>query len=156
MKSNRWDLRDATMVLVAYKHGLRAAELVDLRWVKSTSKRLPCTSAGSSKALLSMHCRRGLLQKPRGLYRLHFRYDLNRALGGRARPSALAYGRPAPAPLARLARRAPAAHRRPQPGGAEALHVPPTCLGACAAARRAWRDGTASNLRARAAGLFLL
>jgi integrase len=31
-KGNRWGLRDATMVLVAYRHGLRAAEVVDLRW----------------------------------------------------------------------------------------------------------------------------
>lgn len=31
-KSNRWGHRDATMILVAYRHGLRAAELVDLRW----------------------------------------------------------------------------------------------------------------------------
>jgi integrase len=29
---NRHGHRDATMVLVAYRHGLRAAELVDLRW----------------------------------------------------------------------------------------------------------------------------
>jgi site-specific recombinase XerD len=29
---NRWGHRDATMVLVAYRHGLRASELVDLRW----------------------------------------------------------------------------------------------------------------------------
>ena len=29
---NRWSHRDATMILVAYRHGLRAAELVDLRW----------------------------------------------------------------------------------------------------------------------------
>src|SRR4051812_14303154 len=29
---NRYGHRDATMVLVAYRHGLRAAELVDLRW----------------------------------------------------------------------------------------------------------------------------
>jgi len=32
MKGNRWGHRDATMVLLAYRHGLRAAELVDLRW----------------------------------------------------------------------------------------------------------------------------
>ena len=32
VKDNRWGHRDATMVLVAYRHGLRAAELVDLRW----------------------------------------------------------------------------------------------------------------------------
>jgi type 1 fimbriae regulatory protein FimB/type 1 fimbriae regulatory protein FimE len=31
-KRNRHGHRDATMVLVAYRHGLRAAELVDLRW----------------------------------------------------------------------------------------------------------------------------
>jgi type 1 fimbriae regulatory protein FimB/type 1 fimbriae regulatory protein FimE len=31
-KANRWGHRDATMILVAYRHGLRAAELVDLRW----------------------------------------------------------------------------------------------------------------------------
>jgi type 1 fimbriae regulatory protein FimB/type 1 fimbriae regulatory protein FimE len=29
---NRWGNRDATMLLVAYRHGLRAAEVVDLRW----------------------------------------------------------------------------------------------------------------------------
>ena len=31
-KDNRHGHRDTTMVLVAYRHGLRAAELVDLRW----------------------------------------------------------------------------------------------------------------------------
>jgi type 1 fimbriae regulatory protein FimB/type 1 fimbriae regulatory protein FimE len=31
-KSNRWGDRDATMVLVAYRHGLRVGELVDLQW----------------------------------------------------------------------------------------------------------------------------
>jgi type 1 fimbriae regulatory protein FimB/type 1 fimbriae regulatory protein FimE len=31
-KGNRWGLRDATMILVAYRHGLRSSELVDLRW----------------------------------------------------------------------------------------------------------------------------
>jgi integrase len=30
-KSNRHGHRDATMILVAYRHGLRASELVDLR-----------------------------------------------------------------------------------------------------------------------------
>jgi type 1 fimbriae regulatory protein FimB/type 1 fimbriae regulatory protein FimE len=29
---NRWGHRDATMILVCYRHGLRASELVDLRW----------------------------------------------------------------------------------------------------------------------------
>jgi integrase len=31
-KGNRWGHRDATMILVAYRHGFRASELVDLRW----------------------------------------------------------------------------------------------------------------------------
>src|SRR5262245_45642263 len=31
-KRNRWGHRDVTMVLVAYRHGLRASEVVDLRW----------------------------------------------------------------------------------------------------------------------------
>jgi type 1 fimbriae regulatory protein FimB/type 1 fimbriae regulatory protein FimE len=31
-KSNRYGQRDAAMILIAYRHGLRAAELVDLRW----------------------------------------------------------------------------------------------------------------------------
>jgi integrase len=30
--ANRWGHRDATMILVTYRHGLRAAEVVDLRW----------------------------------------------------------------------------------------------------------------------------
>jgi integrase len=29
---SRWGHRDATMILVAYRHGLRVSELVDLRW----------------------------------------------------------------------------------------------------------------------------
>jgi type 1 fimbriae regulatory protein FimB/type 1 fimbriae regulatory protein FimE len=32
IKGNRQPHRDATMILIAYRHGLRAAELVDLRW----------------------------------------------------------------------------------------------------------------------------
>ena len=32
MKGNRWGHRDATMILIAFRHGLRASELVDLRW----------------------------------------------------------------------------------------------------------------------------
>jgi integrase len=31
-KRGRWGHRDATMILVAYRHGLRASELTDLRW----------------------------------------------------------------------------------------------------------------------------
>jgi integrase len=31
-RDNRYGLRDVTMILTAFRHGLRAAELVDLRW----------------------------------------------------------------------------------------------------------------------------
>jgi type 1 fimbriae regulatory protein FimB/type 1 fimbriae regulatory protein FimE len=31
-RANRYGQRDAAMILMAYRHGLRAAELVDLRW----------------------------------------------------------------------------------------------------------------------------
>jgi Phage integrase family len=31
-KGNRYGHRDATMIIMAYRHGLRAAELVDLQW----------------------------------------------------------------------------------------------------------------------------
>src|SRR5262250_674883 len=31
-KDNRWGHRDATAILIAYRHGLRASELVTLRW----------------------------------------------------------------------------------------------------------------------------
>ena len=31
-KGNRWGHRDSTMILVAFRHGLRSSELVDLRW----------------------------------------------------------------------------------------------------------------------------
>ena len=53
-KANRWGHRDATMILAAYRHGLRASELVDLRWdqidfdtatlaVRRTKKGTPAT-----------------------------------------------------------------------------------------------------------------
>ena len=32
VRDNRWAHRDATMILVAYRHGLRSSELTDLRW----------------------------------------------------------------------------------------------------------------------------
>jgi site-specific recombinase XerD len=31
-KGNRWAHRDASMILIAYRHGLRASELCDLQW----------------------------------------------------------------------------------------------------------------------------
>ena len=51
VRQNRYGHRDALMVLLAYRHGLRAAEVVDLRWgSRSTSKPQPCTSAGPRAA----------------------------------------------------------------------------------------------------------
>ena len=52
--NSRWGHRDATMILVAYRHGLRVSELVDLRWdqldfahaqlhVRRTKKGTPAT-----------------------------------------------------------------------------------------------------------------
>jgi integrase len=37
-KGNRYGHRDATMVLMAYRHGLRVSELVDLRWEQADFK----------------------------------------------------------------------------------------------------------------------
>jgi integrase len=31
-EGNRWGHRDATMIAMAYRHGLRASELADLQW----------------------------------------------------------------------------------------------------------------------------
>jgi integrase len=33
-RKNRWGHRDATMILVAYRHGFRPAEIVDLQWAQ--------------------------------------------------------------------------------------------------------------------------
>jgi len=32
MKSSRYGHRDATMILIGYRHGLRVSELCDLQW----------------------------------------------------------------------------------------------------------------------------
>ena len=39
-RKNRWEHRDTTIVLVAYRHGFRPAELVDLRWDQEPYGRL--------------------------------------------------------------------------------------------------------------------
>jgi integrase len=31
-KGNRWGQRDATMILIAFRHGLRASEVCELQW----------------------------------------------------------------------------------------------------------------------------
>jgi integrase len=49
-KGNRWGHRDATMILVAYRHRMRASELVDLRW-----EELEEHKRGSVCSLLGSH-----------------------------------------------------------------------------------------------------
>jgi integrase len=41
---NRWGHRDATAILIAYRHGLRASGLVALRWDDIDSPLAVCTS----------------------------------------------------------------------------------------------------------------
>jgi type 1 fimbriae regulatory protein FimB/type 1 fimbriae regulatory protein FimE len=52
---NRWGQRDATAILIAYRHGLRASELVALRWddIDLTTGRLHARRAKGGTA--SMH-----------------------------------------------------------------------------------------------------
>jgi len=47
---NRYGHRDATMILLAFRHGLRASELCSLRWERSISPLPGCTSRGSKVA----------------------------------------------------------------------------------------------------------
>ena len=51
---NRHGHRDATMILIAYRHGLRAAELINLRWdkieFKSASPRPPGQTGHAQRA----------------------------------------------------------------------------------------------------------
>ena len=49
-QDNHYGLRDGTMILLAYRHGLRAAELVAYGGSRSTSEPPPCMSVGSSWA----------------------------------------------------------------------------------------------------------
>lgn len=52
-KGNRYGHRDATMILVAFRHGLRASELIGLRWdqinFKSSTLRVHRVKSGTSK-----------------------------------------------------------------------------------------------------------
>src|SRR5262245_58525638 len=57
--SSRWGHRDATMILVGYRHGLRASELCDLQWsqVELTAARLHVRRAKAGSP--SVHPMRG-------------------------------------------------------------------------------------------------
>jgi integrase len=49
-KSNRWGQRDSTMILIAFRHGLRASELCGLQWAdiefESGTLHLRCAKGG--------------------------------------------------------------------------------------------------------------
>jgi type 1 fimbriae regulatory protein FimB/type 1 fimbriae regulatory protein FimE len=56
-RQNRWGHRDATAILMAYRHGLRASELVKVRWddlfatvmpLRATRKRTRIASQNTS------------------------------------------------------------------------------------------------------------
>ena len=51
-KRNRWGHRDSTMILVAFRHGLRSSELVDLRWDQIDFTHAVGTYAGPRRARL--------------------------------------------------------------------------------------------------------
>ena len=55
-RGNRWGHRDATAILIAYRHGLRASELVALRWddMGLATGRLHVRSAKGGAT--SVHC----------------------------------------------------------------------------------------------------
>jgi hypothetical protein len=44
---NRWGHRDATAILIAYRHGLRASELVALRWDSGCAGHITMASCGT-------------------------------------------------------------------------------------------------------------
>ena len=50
---NRWGHRDATAILLAYRHGLRASELVALRWddFDLTTGNIPCCDGSQHSRL---------------------------------------------------------------------------------------------------------
>jgi integrase len=57
VKGNRWGHRDATMVLIAFRHGLRASELVDLHWDQIDLERaflIPATHPLTGKELRAL------------------------------------------------------------------------------------------------------
>jgi integrase len=54
-KGNRYGHRDATMILLAYRHGFRAIELVDLRWDQIDFNRAMLAVRRAKKGLPSTH-----------------------------------------------------------------------------------------------------
>ncbi len=54
-KGNRWGYRDATMILIAFRHGLRASEAVDLRWEQVDFNRAALHVRRAKKGTPSVH-----------------------------------------------------------------------------------------------------
>src|SRR6516225_6958853 len=54
-KANRNGQRDGAMILIAFRHGLRAAELVDLRWDQVDLGRNACARAPVKNGMPSVH-----------------------------------------------------------------------------------------------------
>jgi len=80
-RANRWGHRDATMILIAYRHGLRASELTDLRWDQIDFNAGTMAVRRAKKGTPSTHPIRG--DEMRALRRLHS------ASRNRNRPSSL-------------------------------------------------------------------
>ena len=68
-RANRWGHRDATMILIAYRHGLRASELTDLRWDQIDFNAGTMAVRRAKKGTPSTHPIRG--DEMRALRRLH-------------------------------------------------------------------------------------
>ena len=54
-KGNRYGQRDATMILMAYRHGFRVSELVDLRWDQIDFDRATLAVRRAKRGTLSTH-----------------------------------------------------------------------------------------------------
>jgi integrase len=64
-KSSRWGHRDATMILLSYRHGLRASELCDLQWhqVELTAGRLHVRRAKNGTPSVQPHAGRRIARR---------------------------------------------------------------------------------------------
>src|SRR5262249_10352589 len=68
-KGNRRPHRDQTMILLAFRHGLRASELCDLQWTQVDSHHPPLRATPGNHATPSTHPLTG--RELRALRRLH-------------------------------------------------------------------------------------
>jgi integrase len=112
-RKNRWGHRDATMILVAYRHGFRPAELVDLRWdqiefasgalhVRRVKRGTPSThpiprgrAAGATAAAARAGAQVAVCLHVRARFALHDRRVCPHGRAGRGRGETWAQGPPA-------------------------------------------------------------